>query len=312
MPSPLVSVIVPNYNYARYLEERIESILGQSFQDFELILLDDCSTDESRSILEHYATHPKVSHYIPNEHNSGSPFAQWQRGLELAQGKYVWIAESDDSCTPELLDRLVSILEAEPQAVMAHVGSVQIDEEGKPLTRDFDGWQADGSLHRDSPKQYLYKAMRHRDTLYNASKVLFRRMAAEGIDKTYARMRYCGDGIFWLELSRWGDVLELRRKLNRFRQHTQRVTMRSDRSSDRLREQIDIARYIEERYPLGWMERHHRRGQLYKECSRLGRKEPELGARCLSYLREQLGATRRDFLLERLTKGLGQLTGRRY
>ena len=75
MPSPLVSVIVPNYNYARYLEERIESILAQSFQDFELILLDDCSTDESRSILERYATHPKVSHYVPNEHNSGSPFA---------------------------------------------------------------------------------------------------------------------------------------------------------------------------------------------------------------------------------------------
>jgi glycosyltransferase, group 1 family len=312
MPQPLVSVIVPNYNYARYLEERIESILGQSFQDFELILLDDCSTDESRSILERYATHPKVSHYVPNEHNSGSPFAQWERGLELAQGKYVWIAESDDSCTPELLEQLVSILEAEPEAVMAHVGSVQIDEEGKPLTRDFDGWEPDGSLHRDSPEQYLYKAMRHRDTLYNASKVLFRRTAAESIDKTYARMRYCGDGIFWLELSRWGDVLELRLKLNRFRQHTQRVTMRSDRSGERLREQIDIARYIEERYPLGWMERHRRRGQLYKECSRLRRREPELGARCLGYLREQLGATRRDFLLERLTKGLGQLTGRRY
>ena len=312
MPSPLVSVIVPNYNYARFLEERIESILAQSFQDFELILLDDCSTDESRSILERYASHPKVSHYVPNEHNSGSPFAQWERGLALARGRYVWIAESDDSCTPELLEQLVGILEAEPEAVMAHVGSVQIDEEGKQLERDFDGWEPDGSLHRDSPKQYLYKAMRHRDTLYNASKVLFRRMAAEDIDKTYARMRYCGDGIFWLELSRWGDVLELRRKLNRFRQHTQRVTMRSDRSGERLREQIDIARYIEERYPLGWMERHRRRGQLYKECSRLRRREPELGARCLGYLHEQLGATRRDFLLERLTKGLGQLTGRRY
>ena len=312
MPSPLVSVIVPNYNYARFLEERIESILAQSFQDFELILLDDCSTDESRSILERYASHPKVSHYVPNEHNSGSPFAQWERGLELARGRYVWIAESDDSCTPELLEQLVGILEAEPEAVMAHVGSVQIDEEGKQLERDFDGWEPDGSLHRDSPKQYLYKAMRHRDTLYNASKVLFRRMAAEGIDKTYARMRYCGDGIFWLELSRWGEVLELRRKLNRFRQHTQRVTVRSDHSGERLREQIDIARYIEERYPLSWMERHRRRGQLYKECSRLRRREPELGARCLGYLHQQLGATRRDFLLERLTKGLGQLTGRRY
>ena len=57
---PKVSVIVPNYNHARFLRQRIDSILAQSFQDFELILLDDCSTDESRTILEQYARDPRV------------------------------------------------------------------------------------------------------------------------------------------------------------------------------------------------------------------------------------------------------------
>ena len=58
---PLVSVIIPNYNYARYLEERIESVLGQDFQDFEVILLDDASSDNSDKILQRYRNHPKVS-----------------------------------------------------------------------------------------------------------------------------------------------------------------------------------------------------------------------------------------------------------
>ena len=68
---PTVSVIVPNYCHAPYLEQRIESILQQTFQDFELILLDDCSTDGSREILERYRNHPKVSGIFYNERNSG-------------------------------------------------------------------------------------------------------------------------------------------------------------------------------------------------------------------------------------------------
>lgn len=76
---PTVSVIVPNYCHAPYLEQRIESILQQTFQDFELILLDDCSTDGSREILERYRNHPKVSGIFYNERNSGSPFKQWKK-----------------------------------------------------------------------------------------------------------------------------------------------------------------------------------------------------------------------------------------
>lgn len=68
----MVSVIVPNYNHAPFLRERIDSILAQSYTDFELILLDDCSTDNSRDILNSYRDNPHVSHIIFNEKNSGS------------------------------------------------------------------------------------------------------------------------------------------------------------------------------------------------------------------------------------------------
>ncbi len=75
----MVSVIVPNYNHASYLVARIESILNQTYQDFELILLDDCSTDDSREVLLKYKDNPKVTHLVFNEQNSGSPFIQWQK-----------------------------------------------------------------------------------------------------------------------------------------------------------------------------------------------------------------------------------------
>ena len=94
--APLVSVIIPNYNYARFLTERIDSVLSQTFQNFELIILDDCSTDNSREVIERYRSNPKVSHIIYNQSNTGSPFAQWEKGLSVARGKYIWVAEADD------------------------------------------------------------------------------------------------------------------------------------------------------------------------------------------------------------------------
>lgn len=76
----------------------MKSIFNQTFQDFEVILLDDASTDNSREILHKYQEHPKVSHLIINETNSGSPFKQWEKGLAFARGEFIWIAESDDYC----------------------------------------------------------------------------------------------------------------------------------------------------------------------------------------------------------------------
>src|SRR5215469_17881071 len=106
---PRVSVVVPNYNHAQFLPKRIDSILGQSFQDFEVILLDDCSTDDSRSILSQYSAPPRVRLEF-NQTNSGSPFKQWNKGVRLANGKYIWIAESDDYADERLLERLLAVL----------------------------------------------------------------------------------------------------------------------------------------------------------------------------------------------------------
>lgn len=94
----------------------IESILQQTFQDFELILLDDCSTDGSREILERYRNHPKVSGIFYNELEQRITFQTVEKGLSKATGDYVWIAESDDFSSPCFLERCVRILDTRPVA----------------------------------------------------------------------------------------------------------------------------------------------------------------------------------------------------
>src|SRR6185312_2167115 len=120
---PIVSVIVPNYNHAKFLDQRIDSIINQTYQQFELIILDDCSTDNSREIIEQYRMHPKVSKIVFNEVNSGSPFEQWEKGIGLATGEYIWIAESDDYADERFIESLMALIKIEPETGLAYCGS---------------------------------------------------------------------------------------------------------------------------------------------------------------------------------------------
>ena len=126
--SPLISVIVPNYNHGKFLEERLISIFDQTYQDFEVIILDDCSTDNSRKVIEKYQNNLRVSHVIINEVNSGSTFKQWQKGLNLAKGDWIWIAESDDIADVTFLECCMKEIEDE---VLIFCLSKVIDTAGK-------------------------------------------------------------------------------------------------------------------------------------------------------------------------------------
>ncbi len=250
---PLVSVIVPNYNHAPYLRQRIESVLAQTFSDFELILLDDCSTDESRKILESYASHPKVSELVLNEHNSGSTFVQWARGLSLARGKYVWIAESDDFADPRFLETLVPELENTPDAVMAFSGSHMVDAFGKDIPgMDWDRYP------RNAPEKEFYagedlvrKKLLWTADVYNASMVVFRRDKAPGITSRQMKMRYCGDWLFWVRLARNGGAVEIRQKLNYFRQHDKKVSPGASKAGLYFSEGIPVMQEVADFLELG-------------------------------------------------------------
>jgi glycosyltransferase involved in cell wall biosynthesis len=221
---PTVSVIVPNYNHAQYLRQRIESVLGQTYQDFEVILLDDCSTDESRSIIAEYENDPRVRIEF-NEKNSGSTFKQWNRGVRMAHGKYVWIAESDDYADERLLERLVGVLEAEPDIAFVYCRSWRIAPDGEPngyadwylANLDPPGrWAADFRAEgREECRDYFV----HANSVPNASAVVFRKALYDRLGGADERLRVCGDWKLWVLMAFEGKIAYLSEPLNYYREH---------------------------------------------------------------------------------------------
>lgn len=248
---PAVSVIIPNYNHEPYLRQRIESVMNQTFTDFEVILLDDCSTDGSRTLIQSYASHPKVSHIVLNKHNSGSTFAQWKRGLALARGKYVWIAESDDYADPSFLATLVPLLEANPSAALAFTGSHMVDAAGCDIPgADWDRYRRNApEIESYTGRELIAGKLLYTANVYNASMVLFRRSMAPAIEDVQLRMRYCGDWLFWVNMARNGGAVEVRRKLNYFRQHSAKVSPGASKSGlyflEGLPVMVRVAHYLQ-------------------------------------------------------------------
>lgn len=245
---PTVSVVIPNYNHALFLRQRVESVLRQTYRDFEVMLLDDCSTDESRSVLSRYADHPEVRIEF-NSVNSGSPFKQWNKGVRLARGRYVWIAESDDYADERFLEKLVPLLEAEPTAVIAYCRSRRVLADGQiggtspPLdakrwTTDF---RADG---REECENYLVRA----NSIPNASAVIFRREAFEragGADESFV---LCGDWKLWVAMALTGRITYLAEPLNYYRFHEMSVRQKSLRGGVGPLEHLQLIRWMLQRF----------------------------------------------------------------
>lgn len=234
---PLVSIIIPNYNHSRYLKQRIDSVLNQSFQDFELIILDDCSTDNSCTVIEEYTSSNKVSHIVFNEKNSGSTFIQWQKGFSLAKGKYIWIAESDDYADLTFLEKLVSLLENNSDCQIAFSCSYTIDENGSVLADDWDrNKMAKGIYSKFEGSEFIKARMLFNNSIYNASMVVFRKSVLDKIDNRFMDFSYCGDWFFWYKICLQGTVIRYNEKLNYFRQHFSKVSPKAEALGKRFLE----------------------------------------------------------------------------
>ncbi len=268
MPQPLVSVIVPNYRHAPYLRQRIDSILVQTCQDFELILLDDCSPDHSREILEQYRGHPRVAHIVYNPTNSGSAFKQWNKGMALAQGRYVWIAESDDWCEPTLLATLVGKLEQHPTAALAFCQSHIADDQGQTQGtyartyspdsfEDLTVWGADFVM---PGPQFIADWLRKFNFIPNASAVLFRQGFYLRTDGAVESLKLTGDWLLWMAIAHQGPVCFAVAPLNYHRTHGQ--TVRAGFTALFQQEYPQVLAWLRDHLPavfaLNWRDHLHR------------------------------------------------------
>ena len=249
---PTVSVIVPNYNHARFLRRRIDTILAQAFQDFELIVLDDCSTDESRSLLREYASNPGVRLEF-NEFNSGSAFKQWNRGVRLSTGKYVWIAESDDYADRHFLEQLVPILDSDPEVTLAYSRSWCVSGDDRLLGfadsiffRGFDPHRWDANFCVDGHEECRTHLVRY-NTVPNASAVLFRKRMWDHVGGADESMRLCGDWKVWAAIALEGKIAYVSAPLSYYRIHNVSVTNTVDFPNIHVREWLQMTRWMLDR-----------------------------------------------------------------
>nr|HMN86756.1 glycoside hydrolase family 99-like domain-containing protein [Bauldia sp.] len=237
---PRISVIVPNYNYARHLRQRLDSILGQTFPIFELIVLDDASTDDSLAVIDAtLAGWDGTTRVVVNQTNSGSVFAQWRRGAELARGDLVWIAEADDTASPGFLDAVIARMEA-AGAALGFSDSFQIDGDGRRIGRSYARYCDDGTqgrFHGDftlDGATFLRECLSIKNTILNVSAVVWRRealmQALAAAEPRLAGFRTAGDWLLYVELMRANaSVAYVGRSLNGHRRHATSVSRVLDR-----------------------------------------------------------------------------------
>jgi len=246
MDMPTVSVIVPSYNHARYLRQRLDTVLRQTYQDFELILLDDCSTDESCSILREYASDPRVRAEF-NEVNSGSTFKQWNKGVKLARGKYIWIAESDDYADVRFLERLVAVLDGDPGIAFVFCRSRCVSEDDLlGLFVDINScssrrWAADFCSEGTEACRNFFLP---ENPVSNASAVVFRKDVYEQVGGADETLRLCGDWKLWAALALRGKIAYLCEPLNYFRVHQDSMRSKTRRTRTDVTEHLSVARWI--------------------------------------------------------------------
>lgn len=244
-----VSIIVPCYNHEKYLEERIKSILDQTLSDFEIILLDDLSPDNSAEILKRYSNHPKVSHCIINEKNSGSTFFQWNKGIDLAKGDLIWIAESDDVADPHFLEKLVAPFYKNKELVLAYSQSYRMNANGivtgswKDATDHLNPTLFENDFEMCG-LEYFEKFLNTGNTIPNASAVVFKKQTYLAVGGANPSLRFIGDWEIWAKIASQGEIFFSHECLNYFRYHDTSVIAQAKKKKDHfeVRRQIILFR----------------------------------------------------------------------
>lgn len=267
-----LSVLIPNYNHAQYLQQRIDSIICQTFQDFEIIILDDCSTDQSREIIEKYRVHPKVSQILYNEANSGSPFKQWIKGINLAKGKYIWIAESDDWSDTSFLSKILSKLESDPEITLCSCRSFRTTEDGKIEGEHVWADQLDSQKWKheyiNDGNHEITNYLIYRNTIANASACIFKKDAVVNYN-FLNRFYYCGDWLLWVKLIENKKIAFVPEKLNYFRRGNNSTTLKKvsiEKEIKRFKEYFFIINYCKKKIKMYWLYPVNKYDWILNEC----------------------------------------------
>ncbi|MDO4752854.1 MAG: glycosyltransferase family 2 protein [Candidatus Saccharibacteria bacterium] len=262
-----VSVIVPNYNYAKYLKWRILSIAQQTYLIYELIVLDDASTDGSKTVIKKMVAEagrmkPEMKiKLIWNKKNSGKAISQWIKGVEAASGDYIWIAEADDISRKDFLVEVMKGFE-NPDVVLSYAESAIINKYGILLmpnfrrSRDKEGTGHFAKSYIRSGQDEIKEIMAIRCTIPNVSAVVFKNTPnlLRSL-KQAEKFEQVGDWYLYAKLLEKGKIFYNRKALNFFRLHKESATKRGE---VHVKEVAMMHEYFKNKYDLdktvlGWM-----------------------------------------------------------
>jgi glycosyltransferase involved in cell wall biosynthesis len=211
--SPKVSVVMSVYNGARYLAEAIESILGQTFTDFEFIIVNDGSTDCTGDILAEYTDRDQRLILLQNEQNLGLT-RSLNKGLARASGQYIARQDADDISLPQRLQRQVAFLDEHPEVVLVSSNYEVIDEEGRQLRIE----------RKSSESLVIAWYLLFVNYVGGHSVVMFRREQVMNLSGYAEDYRYAQDYQLWLRLANRGDIAILPEILLQWRSHGQSIS----------------------------------------------------------------------------------------
>lgn len=259
---PAVSAVIPNYNYEEYVGTRLQSVFDQTLPIREVVVLDDASLDGSVAQIESTAEAAgrNIALHV-NAKNSSSPFLQWRKGVELARGEYVWIAEADDLADPSFAASLIDRMRA-AGSILGFTDSRQIGETGaptgdsyRPYVNQIEIGAFDVAFDMDGP-EFLARFLAVKNVILNVSGVIFHRESLLEAFRTVGDDLYtynvAGDWRLYTELcTRPGSCVSyLPDPLNTHRRH--RVSVTHDLKSDKhLAEIADMHRLLLSRADVG-------------------------------------------------------------
>lgn len=255
-----VSVIVPNYNYAKYLRRRILSIGQQIYPIYELIVLDDASTDDSKRVIKEAVAEasrmkPEMKiKLVWNKENSGKAISQWIKGTEEATGDYIWIAEADDVARRDFLSEVMKGFEKDPDVVLAYSESAVINKYGILMmpnfrrSRDKEGTGRFKNSYIRAGKKEIEEIMAIRCTIPNVSAAVFKNTPElHKYLKLAEKFEQVGDWYLYVRLLENGKIFYNKKSLNLFRVHKGSATKRGE---EHVKEVERMHKYFRSNYDL--------------------------------------------------------------
>ena len=225
-PQPLISIVLPTYNGSRYLREAIESCLIQTYQNWELILVDDCSTDATPAIIAEYVAHDSRIKLIRHAHNMKLP-AALNTGHAAAAGAYLIWTSDDNRFRPDAIEEMTTFLEQNPTVGLVYADCVIIDEHGRYV--------------RNYPAQPASR-LAYLNALGGC--IMYRRTVYEAIGEYDSDLILAEDYDYWLRAYRYFELAPLHKVLYEYRKHERSLTSISQRAAVNASVERSLRRHL--------------------------------------------------------------------